>query len=234
MTSITFQDGQPIMRGGQVGTSSACCCRRCSGSCDKNAACNGGGQTGNYPDCYCVESQCVECAGECADDGDCTQNCKCTQGECVGRCSGPCINDQECSPGCICRFGECVRCEGCVAPPNCTLTLTVTKADGSTFTLTHPDTGPLMSFEFGPCSVSAFYGDLCGPELQDGEAYNKVVELVCAECCDDGTARNCQLGGVVAEQYTNTCPGFEGQLFYTNFSFALNCDPAADPCNEFP
>lgn len=159
---------------------------------------------------------------------------------CISTCSGSCTSSSDCAPGCICQFGECVRCEGCFEPSNCTLTVTVTRGDGSTFTLTYPDDGgELFGFGFGTCSVSAFIGDLCGPYDENGNAlgvasYRKAVELICDECCDDGTGKNCRLGAVISEEYINTCEGGGGVLAYTNFSFALNCDPAADPCNEFP
>lgn len=152
---------------------------------------------------------------------------------CKCGCSGPCSTTADCSPGCICSFGKCIRCDGCAAPTNCTLTVTVTYASGATETLTYPDKGSLMLFEFGPCSVSAFYGDVCGNyEEGTSEIYYKNVELVCDECCSDGTGKNCRLGAVVEEDYHNDCGN--QSLYITDLQFGLSCSSSQDPCNEFP
>lgn len=110
--------------------------------------------------------------------------------------------------------------------------MTITYSDGSTSTLTYPDTGDppeLFGFSFGPCNVSAFYGDIDAEGNPSPGTASKVVELVCEECCGDGTGKNCTFGSVVEEYYTPNEP-----KYITNFAFSLDCGPAADPCNEFP
>lgn len=151
---------------------------------------------------------------------------------CSCGCSGTCSSTPDCAPGCICSFGKCIRCDGCAVPSNCTLTVTITYSDNTTSTLTYPDLGSpaeLFGFSFGPCSVSAFYGDVDEFGVPAPGTASKVVELVCEECCDDGTGKNCTLGLIVEEYYTPNTP-----KYITNFSFSLSCDPATDPCNPFP
>lgn len=53
MTLISFQNGQPILRGGLVGTGQACCCGGCSGPCASTEDC--------APGCTCFEGQCSKC-----------------------------------------------------------------------------------------------------------------------------------------------------------------------------
>lgn len=206
----------------------SCPCCGCTGTCVKNPECQNKG-----PNCYCYNSECETCIGECADDNDCDTPCRCYKNDCVGKCNGPCANGGECPPGCICVFGQCKRCDGCFEPTNCTLTVTVTFGSGIVQTYTYPDTGPLMNFGFGPCSVSAFRGDVCAEG--GGTSYFKEVELVCDDCCDDGSGKNCRLGAVVTEEYYNDCP-IEGSppLYITNYQFALNCGPSNEPCNPLP
>ncbi len=57
MTQITLQDGKLVMRDGRVGTEQACCC-----------------EPGDETD---------ECQGPCETDNDCSENCKCNEGECA-------------------------------------------------------------------------------------------------------------------------------------------------------
>jgi hypothetical protein len=151
---------------------------------------------------------------------------------CCLKCRGDCSSNEDCAPGCICSFGKCIRCEGCAAPSNCTLTVTITYSDATTTTLTYPDVGDpveLFSFSFGTCNVSAFYGDIDGEGNPAPGTASKVVELVCEECCGDGTGKNCSFGSVIENYYTPS----DGKHI-TNFEFSLTCDPASDPCNEFP
>lgn len=53
MTLIAFQNGQPIFRGGLVGTGQACCCGGCSGPCSTTSDC--------APQCKCVDGECRKC-----------------------------------------------------------------------------------------------------------------------------------------------------------------------------
>jgi hypothetical protein len=71
MTRITLQDGQIVLRDGKIGTEQACCCKE-----------------GDETD---------ECQGPCETDNDCSENCKCNDGECAPKDPKDC---RDCEKAC--------------------------------------------------------------------------------------------------------------------------------------
>lgn len=194
---------------------------------------------------------CGKCSGPCALSSDCTEGCRCLNGQCVNECSGPCNSSEDCDQNCECLGGQCTGvC--CFSGINCDIVVTVTYSNGQTRTNGQYQIredgsdimyAPLIGYTVTDCNrVSFAHWELVyfgpGYVFPCYQVAYKTQAINCTTCCDDGTACDCSMGDVITENYepyggfNGDCSGPPSTVYVTNISFSIaNCGDC--PC-EFP